>query len=253
MSTELGFAIVLFYSFLLALMLAIPVGLYVMQALGLSRLCKTMGAKSPWLAWLPVGDLYSMGFLAEQSNLHCGKKKGAWRIVLPVLVGLCFILIPVFITFLVLVALFLEEMAMGEEFIILPVLLFYFAFLMMSVLMSVLTYIVLYKIYKLFAPDSAAVYLVLSIFLSATPIILFLLRDKTPPAPPAPPAGFGTPFDPNQGQGFAAPFSPAQGYARPVPPANAPYGQPHTPPNYGNPTAEQSPNYGNPTEPPSPF
>ncbi len=51
----------------LIVVLAVPVSLYVLQSIGLYRMAKKLGYDSPWLAWLPVVNLYLMFVLPKHS------------------------------------------------------------------------------------------------------------------------------------------------------------------------------------------
>jgi hypothetical protein len=55
------------------------------------------------------------------------------------------------------------------------------AMLVLVIIYVVNRYVALHKVYKLFAPESATLFLVLSIFISlATPILFFVLAKKSP-------------------------------------------------------------------------
>lgn len=64
--------------------------------------------------------------------------------------------------------------------------LFYFAVIIVALLLSVFEYVALWHVYKLFDESNAVLYLILTIFVSiATPIIYFILGRKTPALPVA--------------------------------------------------------------------
>lgn len=68
--------------------------------------------------------------------------------------------------------------------LILVFMLFYFALIIVAILLSVFEYIALWHVYKLFDESNAVLYLLLSIFVSiAMPVIYFILGRKTPNLP----------------------------------------------------------------------
>ena len=170
------------YLAVLAIALAASFAAYVFQSLGLYEMMKKTGHDNPWLAWIPVGNLYSIGYLAEQSNLFCGKKKGSLRVILPLLQGAMLLFIPAFFVLGVGVGLGISYGA--SEALVLLLILAYLVFFIIAIVATVFQYVALYKIYRLFAPDNATLYLVLGIFIPVcTAIFLFVARKGNLPVP----------------------------------------------------------------------
>ena len=147
MGSEALVAFFAVYAMFFALLMAIPVALYVLQGIGLSAMSKKAGLENSWLAWLPVGNLYLMGALAEKSNLYYGKKKGSYRVLLPLLC--CLLLFSIPVLFLLLAVALTFWTVSDEEAGILLFFLLYLVIIAFSVALSVLNYVALYKIYKL--------------------------------------------------------------------------------------------------------
>ena len=47
----------------------IGIAFYVLKSIGLSTLAKNRGIENPWLAWIPVADLYILGLLVGEMDL----------------------------------------------------------------------------------------------------------------------------------------------------------------------------------------
>lgn len=75
--------LIIFYLIFVLIMLAIPVAAYVISAIGLSRMAKSCGLRSPYLAWIPVADMYLLGSIAEIGASRDGKKSLPFRKILP--------------------------------------------------------------------------------------------------------------------------------------------------------------------------
>jgi len=188
--------LVAIYLAILLFSLAISVAVYVIQSIGLYGMSKNAGVSKPWLAWIPIGNLWCMGSLAERSNLYYGKGKGAWSKLLPAFAAAVFLALP---------PLFLGMVIAGLYKSVFAVLLLLFVYLILmgvALALSVMTYVALYKIYRLFDPDRAVLYLILSIFVNVSqPVILFLLRNRFPGGGKTPPvrenAELDPPCDPN--------------------------------------------------------
>jgi len=52
---------------------------YVLKSIGLSTLAANRGLDNPWLAWIPVADLYIMGMLVEEIDGIMGPGHFCWR------------------------------------------------------------------------------------------------------------------------------------------------------------------------------
>lgn len=246
-----GFLVV--YFIFLAFLLAFAAVAYVLQSIGFHTLAKKSGIENPWLAWIPVANFYIIGALAEKSNAFYGKKSRKFQILLPALYGVYMLLMPI-LSGIMSAAGAMMEMNGAEGVFILFLLLFYGVFFAFSIAVSVLWYVAVYKVFKLFDPDRAVLYILLSIFVSVSyPIIVFILRKREFPVRQespygnggygAPPAGGMYPpqqgFAPNPMPGNGAPMqggfaqqpaanpAPQAGYYPPQPVANpAPYGAP---------------------------
>ena len=114
----IGYLLTIFF-FILMVTIALSIGLYVFVSLSYMTIAKKTKTKDPWLAWIPIANLYLIAKIAKMS---------AW----PLLLLLSFLFIPVMIIF-------------PEPILILTV----FAILFISIIiLTVFTFIWHYKIYE---------------------------------------------------------------------------------------------------------
>lgn len=145
---------------LLAVLFAVLVfaaATYVLRSIGLYTMAKNRGIENAWLAWVPVGNSWLLGQIADEVNSRQGKKTN-YSLILLVLTAV--------------------TAAGGFSLVLLP-----FSALLsapLSLAASVVYFIALYDVYQDYAPKNAVVFLVLSILLSAHWLLLFILRDRLP-------------------------------------------------------------------------
>jgi hypothetical protein len=185
--------------------LAIAIVLYVFESIALYSIAKKRGIENPWLAWIPVGNAFLIGKIADYYDLRETGKSNNFAIWMLCLSGATLVL-----SFTVILS---------------------FIGVMAAIALAVFEYICFYKFYKHVNPQNSTLLLVLSILFSvALPFILFAHRNKddlymqTPQYQPYPPQGYQPPQGGYQQPGYQAP---PQGYQ---PPQNY---QPYQPnPNY---------------------
>jgi len=127
----------------------ISIGLYILTALGLKKLADNRGIENSWIAFIPVLQVYILGLLIEDLEIF-GYEIPEMPIVLPIM--------------LVINPIIIKIPVVGSLFSLLVFIIYCFA---------------LHKLYKLYAPESARLYLVLSILLPFMgPILIFSIRDN---------------------------------------------------------------------------
>lgn len=176
------------------ILLAVGITLYLLRAIAIYKMGKTVGAKAAWLAFIPVFDSYVVGRIAETP--FEGKKPFKYSIILP-LVNIINIIVPSIYQsdFSRSVELFTRRVdfiinnydngmifdkIFNMSLYLLSDLITWLAVSSaVSILLSIVTFIVLYKVYRLFAPSKAGTLLVFSFFFGIVePIALFCLRNK---------------------------------------------------------------------------
>lgn len=172
---------------------------YIGMGLGGFRMARKVGMNNPWMFWIPLANAYAMGNLADQQASLCEgrsttyrKKMLAWNIVI-ICAALFFVIAMVPI--LVVASMYgtMDEngtVTIPEAYmedLVGPSLFFLFSLLVLlviSVIYMVVYYKVLYRIFKLYAPDGAVGLLLLSIFVNiAVPAIFLILSGKEPALP----------------------------------------------------------------------
>lgn len=173
----------------------LPIVMYVFQSLGLYAMAQKRGLKRPWLAWVPVGDCWILGSLADQYRYVAkGEVKNRRKILMALYIVLYALLIVFFAFFIYFLITAIsgsiggyipEELlyeSLGAAFGMLGI-----ALLMLGVAIVwvVFLYIALYDLYKSCDPNNATLFLALSIFCSPTmPFLIFFLRSKEGGMPP---------------------------------------------------------------------
>lgn len=184
-----GFALVFILLFYL-LLLAWCVVNYVLYSLSIYKIAQRRGIHHPWLAWLPLGNVWVLGSISDQyqyvvKNRVCSRRK----VLLGLSIGMCATIIPAFIALFS--AIFSEitgsytasEALIGVTVALL--LLAYLATVVLTIIMLVFEYIALYDLFSSCDPSNAVLYLVLSILLGVVlPFFLFACRNKDLGMPP---------------------------------------------------------------------
>lgn len=179
----LGFVLVFYL-----LMLAFCVVSYVFYSLSVYKIAKRRGIRSPWLSWLPVGNLWVIGSISDQYQYVV---KGRIRNRRKVLLGLQIAIIAagaVSVGSGIAMVIGLVDSYSGIGLATMStgvLLLMYLVMAVASIVAVVFTYIALYDLFESCNPDSAAMFLVLSIFLGVVlPFFLFACRNKDLGMPP---------------------------------------------------------------------
>ena len=226
--------------FLIPMLIGFVVGLvlYIFESIGLYKLAKNCRLPAPGLAWVPIANGYVLGRLAEISDRTVGKKSLPYRVILPLLEAFTLLMSVVTSFFGVILAVRTVELERTGDIVSLEasigVLLVVLGLLMLVVIAaSVFLYLALYRVYRLFAPENAVAFIVVSILFSVTtPFFLFSLRRRQPgaPRPAAPQNGYyaqppyGAPQQPytapwpNAANAAQPPYGAPQGFTVPQPP-----------------------------------
>lgn len=171
----------------------LPIALYVLQALSLYTIAKRRGIKNPWLAWIPVGEMWIRGCISDQYQYVVKgqvKNKRKWLLGLNLAMWAAYVVFfaTLFATFGgLLFAMVANPTAMGTlgagALLILGIA---FLFMMVSsVLIIVFQYMSRYDLYRSCDPGNAVLYLVLGIFIPICEVIfLFVCRDRDFGMPP---------------------------------------------------------------------
>ena len=169
----------------------IPSGLfgiaaYILTALAIYTISCRRGLRHPWLAWVPVANVWLLGSLSDQYQYVVKgetKSKRKWLITLNILKAVLWLLL-IILTIVAAGMLIANESAqtIGLLVALLGLLL---PFAAVTIGACVIRYMALYDVYRSLDPSNAVLYLVLSILFSPTePFFLFFNRDKDLGMPP---------------------------------------------------------------------
>ena len=171
---------------------------YIFVSLGGMRMARKAGMSNPWMFWIPCANVYALGNLAdtqaslcEGKNTTYRKKMLTWTIVVACIAIVWAIALSVFMVVAATNGLIDENgqvVTANVETAIGPALFFLLsslAFLVLYVVYLVIYYKVLYRIFKLYAPDGAVGLLVLSVLVTVAIPAVFLSLSKREPVLPA--------------------------------------------------------------------
>lgn len=202
-SAELGsaadFAVGVIVVVLIAYLVAIALGvtMYILQALGLYTIAQRRGIKHPWMAWLPVTNVWILGSIADQYRyVACGQIRNRRKVLLGLMIGYVAVWVAFFFFYIgffvnmIIQAPEFEYMAesqimahMGKFF--LGLLGISLVALGVAMICAVFQYICLYDLYASCNPENKVVFLVLSILVNITmPFFVFACRKKDGGMPP---------------------------------------------------------------------
>ena len=160
---------------------------YVLFALGMYTIANRRGIHNPWLAWVPVGNLWILGSISDQYQYVAqGKVKSRRKLLLGLTIALAALMV---VLFAVAIYLMVQAAIGGAEAVLavvgLVVLVAALVMMTLAVLLSVFEYICLYNLFASCDPDNKVTYLLLSIFIGVTlPFLVFICRKKDLGMPP---------------------------------------------------------------------
>lgn len=170
------------------------VAAYVLMALALQTIARRRGLNKPWLAWIPVANVWLLGSLSDQ---YCyvvkgeNKSKRKWLLILSIVTAA--LTIAVVVLGIVVAAGAIHFMSYGASeqellsHIMGPVLGIAGIALVMSgvsIAYAVIRYMALYDLFKSMDPNNCVVFLVLSILFHIEAFFLFFTRNKDGGMPP---------------------------------------------------------------------
>ena len=173
----------------------ISIAVYVFTALGLYTLAQRRGLRNPWLAWIPVANVWILGSLSDQYRYVVRgqvRSKRKALLTLNIISAVMGLVMTVVIVAAVVRWVFSFQAGASETEIVnailgsvMGVLALCVPWAGVAIASAVLSYMALYDIYTSCDPANNTVYLVLSILFSFTQaIFLFLCRNRDDGMPP---------------------------------------------------------------------
>ncbi len=168
---------------------------YLFTAFGIYSMGKKLGVSNPWLSFIPFANVYAFGKIAEHYIKRDGRPSAKFSKILLIFQIIISVLALVLVV-AILVNFVLEAISNpdinayfeSEEFaenglftFVLPAIFGLLGLFVLSIVYLVINYVALWRIFAIFDPDTATLYLVLSIFVSILqPIFIFILRNREP-------------------------------------------------------------------------
>ena len=172
----------------------VSLAVYVFTALGLYTLAQRRGLRHPWLAWIPVANVWILGSLSDQYRYVVRgqvRSKRKALLTLNIISAVMGVVMVVVIMAAVIRCVFSFRGASETEIVnalmgsIMGVLALCVPWAGVAIASAVLSYMALYDIYTSCDPANNTVYLVLSILFGFTQaIFLFLCRNRDDGMPP---------------------------------------------------------------------
>jgi len=160
--------------------------LYILRSVSLYKIAHRRGLRLRGLAWIPLLWIYVPGSIADDYDLQVKGKKHNRRSGLLILnILLCLLTVGLEVLGCLIARFYIEGGALargylagdGVDFLVLALLTL--VILVLAVIQIILYWVSLYKVYRSCEPDSAAPFIVLSIFFSLTvPFFLFAVRKR---------------------------------------------------------------------------
>lgn len=189
---ELGFLPVLFSS---VPSMAFGIAVYVLTALAFYTVADRRGLKNPWLAWIPVANLWLLGSISDQYRYVVkGEFKSKRKILL--VLGLASMVVGMvifgLITSLAITGISGAMGGISEEQMVgqlmgraIGMVGLFVPMMGIAIAQMVIRYMALYDVYKSMDPSNCVMFLVLSILFNFTePFFLFFNRNKDEGMPP---------------------------------------------------------------------
>lgn len=182
----IGAFVLIFLMAIAMIMLVVAAVVYVLQSVSLYAIAKRRGIKNPWLGWLPLGNMWIQGCIADQYQyIAKGKMKNRRRMLL-ILTAVLYVL--GLINGLSRLAMPLSGMAgKGALTGVMMALMVCTGGLLAiaSVAALVYQYIAMYDLYASCDPDNAVAFLILSIVLPISyPVLFFIVKNNDKGMPP---------------------------------------------------------------------
>lgn len=165
--------------------------MYILEAIGIYNMGKSFKFSNPWIAFIPVANIYAFGKVAEKYIKSDGTRSVKFSkillILLIVLIVVSIALIVLAVSAIVIAASISEYGYDVTQNVPLPANLIIFLVFGMLLLIGVtvayriVRYVALWRLFSIFDCENATLYLILSIFFSfLAPIFIFVLRNRQP-------------------------------------------------------------------------
>lgn len=158
---------------------------YILCGKGLSAIARRRGIENPWLAWVPVGNMWLLGCISDQyryvvHGLETNRRGNL--LTMSIITTACGLLLSVLSVFVTGMSYGSAESATGMAFILLVVC---YAVVAVAVVQTVMQFKAYFDLFRSCDPDKSLMYLLVSIFASfPLPFFVYACRDKDLGMPP---------------------------------------------------------------------
>ena len=176
---------------------AVGITLYILQALGLYNVAMRRCIRHPWMAWLPITDMWVLGSISDQYRyVSHGQIRNRRKVLTVLCIALAVITVLLFVSYMsVIIKMILQipdimtmlpQKAMSTVVTsLLGVAGLGIVLWVLSVVTAVFRYVCVFDLYASCIPNYKVLFLVLSIlFPVAMPIVIFACRNKDHGMPP---------------------------------------------------------------------
>lgn len=177
----LGAGVLVVLGIVLLFLYAYIIVLYIFQAIGISKMMKSLKLNNSWMAYVPIFNTYAFGKVAEQYIKKDGRKSAKFSVILLV----CQFVI-LFLSIILSIVSFSVSFAAAsgetEMTMVMSIVIMLFSLFVMACSYAVMAvqYVALWRIFAIFAPKNATLYTVLSIFLAISSFLIFASRNAKP-------------------------------------------------------------------------
>lgn len=155
----------LFLMLIYLAILGVCVAQYIITALSVYTIADKRGISNAWLAWLPIGDAWVMGKIAEEYDERTNVKKNWAKTLLALSLTGGVLLVMMYVMFMVFMFSAIVFNA-SLEAVLVPLIIVYVLLLVAALLVcaaNILKVICTYKLYESIVPQKAIKYMVVSI------------------------------------------------------------------------------------------
>ena len=158
-------------------------GAYFLQGFGMREMLRTLGFKKSWYAFVPFCNIYALGYIADRYDDRKGRTKYAKRLLALMLTTIVLSVVLMISMLVIGVVSRMTGRLLLHEFPILDAVvgLADIALTVIAIVYIVLLFIALWRMFRLFAPEQAVVFLLISIFVAPSlPIVIYVIRNNKP-------------------------------------------------------------------------
>ncbi len=168
--------------------MAFAVVSYVLSAVGMYRIAKRRGIHHPWLAWVPVGNAWLLGSIADHYQYVAKQKATKRRKVLLILSILCVVMGGFFgagVGVFAAVDIFDGATTAGSILSVAMMVVGYLGLMGLGIAVTVFSYIAYFDLFRSCKPKNDVLFLVLSIIFNVTlPFFVFACSSSDEGMPP---------------------------------------------------------------------